>query len=166
MAKPRVQVTSNGRQVANAIRAVKRDVQARMRERAPQLTAQGQGLLFVGLDATVYGTPAGRYRRSLELARGAFFKVTPGNRGVMNFRAWNNQPYAVHVEFGTYGGKTEEDVAVSRALMPGAQPTPLVTGRTGEQYTLASLAHTRALVWAMTRLRLDVKAAVIRSWNK
>lgn len=166
MAKARARVSNNGRHIAQAIRTVKREVQVRMRERAAQLTDQGQGLLFLGLDATVYATAPGRYARTQHLARGAHFKVTAGTRGMINFRAWNTQPYAREVEFGTFGGRADEVTAASRAAMPGAQPTPLVTGRSGEQWTLASLAHTRALVWTMMRLRLDVKAAMIRSWNR
>lgn len=164
--RARVKVASNARDMVARIREVKRAARAALQERPPIIQAQGQGLLFIGLNATIYGTPEGQYRRSFELARGAFATAKATRRGMVEFKAWNTQPYARAVEFGTYAGRVEEEVGIARAQMPGIQPTPLVTGRTGEQWTLASLAHTRALVWMMLRLRVDVKAAVFRAWNK
>ena len=159
-------MTSNARQLQQAIRGVKQQVAATVDRRAADLSPQVQGLLFVGLNLSVYQTEAGKYTRTFDLARGAHATVQSKQRGIVEVRVWNTEPYALYVEFGTYGDHVPETEAVARAGRPGAQPTPLVTGRSGVNWTQPSLAHTRALLWPLYRIRLDVRAAVIRAWSR
>ena len=158
-------MTSNARRLQQAIRGVKTQVAATVDRRAADLSPQAQGLLFVGLNVTIYGTEPGRiYQRTQDLQRGAHATVKRVRRGIVEVNVWNTEPYALAVEFGVYGDHVPEPVAVERAGRPGAQPSPLVTGRSGANWTQPSLAHTRALLWPLYRLRLDVRAAVIRAW--
>lgn len=160
-----IKVTNNAKAVRDDIRRRKLALAAQIDRRARELNPQAQGMLILGLNATVYQTERGQYARTTDLAQGAHATVKRVRRGVVEVRAWNTVPYAALVEYGTYGDHVEEAAAVARTSAPGAQPSPLVTGRSGVNYTQPSLAHTRAVLWPLLRLRLDVKAAWYRAWK-
>ncbi|WP_278911629.1 hypothetical protein [Deinococcus wulumuqiensis] len=160
-----IKVRSNTKAVRDDVRRAKLQLARFIDKRASELNAQALGMLVVGLEATIYETEEGNYRRSHDLARGAQVSVRTTRRGVVEVRVWNTEPYAAAVEWGTYDSKTTLQAGVARAERPGAQPTPLVTGRSGVNWTQPSLAHTRALMWTLLRLRLDAKAAWYWAWK-
>lgn len=159
-----VRLGTNARAVREDVKRRKNLLAALIKQRAQQLEQQGLGMAVLGLNVTVYGTEAGAYARSEDLLRGVHVTAKRARRGLVQFRVWNTAPYAPLVEYGTYGDRISPAEAERRASASGAQPTPLVTGRSGVNYAQPSLAHTRALVWMLERLRLDVKGAWFRAW--
>lgn len=157
----RVKLNANMRDVRASLARARRVLQAEMTERLERVEQETTGMLVLGLNATIYNTEPGARPRTGDLLRGAHvqaFKRT-GRYGV---NVWNDEPYAKVVEYGSYGEGVSLTQAQEIAGTPGASPRPIVTGRSGVEWQSPSLAHTRATVFALFRLRQEFRAALKR----
>lgn len=157
----KVKLTSNAAKIRTRLRAAIKGFQDDLRSNVTGALEQGTvGMVVLGLNATVYQTPDGQhYERTGELLRDVNVKLTL-RRGVVNVYVGNSSEYAPHVEWGVTPEGVTPDDGVTIAGAFGASPRPLMTGRSGLEYAVPSLAHTRAMVWAMYQLRQDVRDAL------
>lgn len=146
-----------------SLRQLRQEFQREMRQKTERVEQEALGMVALGLNVTVYGTAPGKYTRSQDLLRGAHTssRVRPG---VFEIEVWNDEPYT---PYSTYGVK-EEGVTPQQAETiaggPGASSRPIATGRSGTEYEVPSLAHTRAAVFALFRLEQEARATLKKLW--
>lgn len=138
-------------------------LQAQLPALVARVAAQGQQHAARGLQANVYGTAAGRYRRTGRL-RGELFSSGQYAAGQLHLQLGDRAPYASLVEYGT--GTTRITDPALQHLLAGLPPGGLLRlGRSGRAWMLPGPYLAPALAFARWRLVTQVQALMVRTFR-